>query len=151
MKSLLILPFLILFFLTGCQDKEDVKPDPAFELLKGEWVRKLAENVYYNSSGLVENRTNELGIINYTITEGKITTTQKYAADYVFNFTYTTSKSNGKRLLTVTYGPSSETYELVSITEQNMVWRQEKTDFVYYIGTDWRKAAKYTKTITFEK
>lgn len=149
MKILLLSLFTLVLFV-GCE-KDAEKPVTAFEPVKGEWVRKLVTNLYYNSSDAVEYSDKEVGIINYTITEGNITTLYRDAGNQSLNYTYTTSESNGKRFLTLTNGSGTDTYELVSVTEQHMVWRVEKTDFVYYIGTDWRKAEKYVRTIEFEK
>lgn len=148
----LILFFFTLFLFVRCE-KNVESPDPSFELVKGEWVRKLATNEYYDSSGNLEYSNKEVGIIEYTITEGNITTLYRHAANQVVNYTYTTSVNNAKRFLNVTQGNKTDTYELISVTEQSMVWRMEKTDFTYYNygASAMRKAAKYIRTLEFEK
>lgn len=157
MKKLFLLPVLLtLFLLAGCDKEEAEEPDPTLELVKGEWVRSLVTNIYYNSSGAVEYSDRELGVINYTITEGHITTLYKAAANQVANYTYKLSKEDGKWLITVTHEIGwTDTYELVSVTEHKMVWRVEKSDHVYTDPSGgvprWGKAAKYIRTTEFEK
>ncbi|WP_162053964.1 hypothetical protein [Pontibacter pamirensis] len=153
MKKLFLLPVLLtLFLFVGCDKEEAEEPDSMAELVKGEWVRNLVTNVYYNSSGAVEYSDKEVGVINYTITEGNITTLYKAAANQVANYTYTISKEDGKRLINLTnQSGRTETYELVSVTEQKMVWRVEETDHTYTKAGGWRQAAKYVRTIEFEK
>lgn len=149
MKKLILLLFIAALGTTACKKEENASPRldlPLKEGIIGVWITTAETHDYYNASNeKVFTRTVEPGW-NYKVKEDfKITDPQDKLK---LTSAYTVSNSNGKNYFSFTANGTAETYEIASLTQKTMAWKQEKTNVVYNDNGE-KTAAKVVTTIDF--
>ena len=134
---------------TACKKEENASPRldmPLEEGIKGVWITTTETHDYYNASNeKVFTRTGEPGW-NYKIKDDfRITDPQDKLK---LTSAYSVSNSNGKNYFTFASNGSAETYEIASLTQKTMTWKQEKANVIYNDNGE-KTAAKVVSTIDF--
>ena len=149
MKKIILLLLIASVGVAACKKEKKSNPradKPIAEAILGVWLTTSETHDYYDAAGVkVFTRTVAPGW-NYTINEQfRVTDPQ---GQRLFQLPYTLSAANGKNYLNVTFQGQAESYEITSLEQETMSWRQEKAN-VTYENNGPQTAAKVVTTINF--
>lgn len=149
MKKFILLLLIASVGASACkkEKKSTARVDkPIGEAIIGVWITTSETHEYFNANNeKVLTRTVEPGW-NYSINDMfKIENPQ---GQRQLRTEFTVTNTNGKNYFSFSNNGVSETYEITSLEQETMSWRQEKTN-VSYEDNGPKTAAKVVTTINF--
>jgi hypothetical protein len=149
MKKIILLLLIASVGVAACkkEKKSSTRADkPIEEAILGVWLTTSETHDYYNANNeKIFTRTVEPGW-KYTINE--LVRLSNPQGDSQFRVPYTITNTDGKKWFSFTNKGVTETYEITSIEQETMTWKQEKTD-VTYEDNGVKTAAKVISTLSF--
>ena len=149
MKKIILLLLIASVGVAACKKEKKSTTrvnKPIGEAILGVWITTSETHEYFNANNeKVFTRTVEPGW-NYSIHE--VFKIENPQAQRQLRTEYTITSSNGKNYFSFTNNGLTETYEITSLEQETMSWRQEKTN-VTYENNGSQTAAKVVSTINF--
>ncbi|HUH32994.1 MAG TPA: hypothetical protein VLZ28_03520 [Daejeonella sp.] len=149
MKKIILLLLIASVGVAACkkEKKSSTRADkPIEEAILGVWLTTSEIHDYYNANNeKVFSRTVEPGW-KYTINEQvRLANPQ---GESQFRVPYTITNNNGTNWISFTARGSTEMYEITSLEQETMSWKQEKTNVTYNDNGE-KTAAREVITYTF--
>lgn len=149
MKKLILLVLVAAIAVAACkkEKKSTARVDkPIGEAIIGLWITTSESHDYFNTAGdKIFTKTVEPGW-EYSINDlFKITNPQ---GQRLVRTPFTVSNTNGKNYFSYEANGITETFEINSIQQETMTWKQEKVN-VTYEDNGQKTAAKEVTTINF--
>lgn len=148
MKNFILFALFSLLAFTGCK-KEAETPKDTNTLLQGTWRRISDKYEYYDTANakIFEKTTP----VNSVLAVSGQDMTQSVNGTISTFGTYALNQVNDRKYLIINQGALYQTYELVTLTNNNMTWQLETPNDYYYDGSSPKTAAKSILTIEFQR
>jgi len=153
MKKTILLLLLTGTVLSACKKDKNSKSrkDNLAEYIERTWYTIDEKTSYYNDMNAVafeESReyedSGDTNIKKYRLNDGELKYTENTKIRYG---SYILSSSAGKNMITLILNGNTEAYEIVSIDDSLMTWKQEVSEAVYTENGQEKTAAKKVRTI----
>ena len=146
-KTILLLFVITAATLAACKKEKEKKSrkDDLGEYIQRTWYTIDEKSSYYNeANALIYEETDEPGV-SYRLNDGEV----KFKdVDKSNTFgSYILSNSDGKDIITVILDGKTEAYEIVSIDDSLMTWKQELHNVTYIENGQQKNAAKKIYTL----
>lgn len=150
MKTIVLFMLLATLGVIACKKEKNNSSrldKPIGEAIRGVWFTTSETHEYFNSNNQkVFTRTVEPGW-EYSISElFKITNPQ---GQRLLRTEYAISNTNGKNYISFSNNGMTETYEITSLEQETMSWKQEKTNVTYNDNGE-KTAAKEISILNFQ-
>lgn len=148
MKKFILLSLMAVFALSACrkEKKTQIKSTSA-QIASILWHTTLEQYEYFDANNKsMLNKKNTPGA-HYKFEKNKLTLTG--LKGNITYGTYSISNKNGNDYITVTLNGITEEYVIATVTNQIMIWTQEKTNQTFQKTDAQTVAAKQATTIKF--
>jgi hypothetical protein len=152
MKKMLFVPFFLLVLLAGCKDDE-VTPEVSRngELLKGTWSNNFRTSEYYDDANQLAHKDTATVDVRFEF-DGTNMKISNPGVEGVATYTYALPDTGKVDYIVISKnGKVENTYEIVSINESKMVWKQSWEYPTYQKDGKSITARKGTFTFDFGK